>query len=93
MYQEKINKTLIYIFHQWIKSFSKAYSFSLHHTDLALHLDKQAAIHAASQQAQDRSPHGGSGKQGGARMAQPERHTQPADPAVAGRARRSHAEQ
>ena len=58
-----------------------------------LHLHKQAAIHAASQQAQDRSPHGGSGQQGGARMVQPERHTQPADPAVAGRARRSHAEQ
>ena len=31
-----------------------------------LHLHKQAAIHAASQQAQDRSPHGGSGKQGAA---------------------------
>lgn len=58
-----------------------------------LHLHKQAAIHAASQQAQDRSPHGGSGQQGGARMAQPERHTHPANSAVAGRARRSHAEQ
>ena len=56
-----------------------------------LHLHKQAAC-SASQQAQDRSPHGGSGKQGGARMAKLERHMQPADPAVAGRARRSHAE-
>ena len=52
-----------------------------------LHLHKQAAIHAASQQAQDRSPHGGSGKQGGARIVQPERHKQPANSAVAGRAR------